>query len=243
MSLQFSEATNNSGICQQARFMAGVDSTQWPTSRIVNSCNNYLDFIAGYAIAADKRFQWDDTNHTKLPEGTTSIIANQSDYSFLTDEQGNNILTLLRIDSTDSGGVVRKLIKWDAAQTDLALSVLFATTGIPQYYDLIADNIIRLYPTPSASVTNGLKFFFQRTPSYFATTDTTKAPGVAPLLHRGFVIFSAYDCALSLGLPNLNALAAEKVKEEQKLTQYFADRNQDEKKVMRPRRFNFRGSL
>lgn len=243
MSIAFSESVNNTGIVEQTRFMMGVDSAQWPTSRIVNSCNSWLDALAGYAIGADRRFQWDDTNHTALPEGTANVTINVSDYSFLTDQQGNSIITLLRIEATDSNSIKRKLIKIDQSQTDQALSNLFATTGIPEYYDLIADNIVRLYPTPSASVTSGLKFFFQRTPSYFAATDTTKTPGFAPLLHRGFVIASAYDGALTLGLPNLSALSAERQKEEQKMVQYFAVRNQDERRVMSGKAINFRGGF
>lgn len=218
-----------------------VDATQWPTWKIVNSCNNYLDYVTGFAIGADQRFQWDDTNHTKLPIGTTNLVAEQSDYSFLTDEQGNNIVTLTRIDLLQAtGGDYKQLIKIDHNQIDVALDEFESTSGVPMYYDLIADNIVRLYPKPSASITSGLKFYFQRTGSYFAATDTTKTPGVSPLLHRGFVVSSAYDGALTLGLPNLQALSVERDFEEKKMIRYFSERNQDEKKVMRPKYFNFR---
>lgn len=228
MSLAFSEATNNTGIVQQVRNFMRVDATQWPTARIVNSVNNYLDMVTGYAIAADRRFQWDDTNHTKLPIGTTNLIANQSDYSFLADEQGNSILTLTRIDILDASGTYRQLKPIDQSQIDEALDEALIPAGFATRYDKIADNIIRLYPKPLTSVTNGLKFYFQRSGSYFAAADTTKAPGVAPLLHRGFVIAAAYDGAITLGLSNLQPLAVEMQKEEQKMRDYFAIRNEDE---------------
>lgn len=226
--MMFSDGTNNTGIVQQTRSLMRVDATQWPTAKIVNSCNSWLDTVTGYAIGADRHFQWDDSNHTKLPIGTTNVVANQSDYSFLVDEQGNDILTLLRIDIKDSGGDWHKLQTLDESQVPIALDEFESTTGTPQYYDKIADNIIRLYPTPSANVTNGLKFYFQRTGSYFAATDTTKEPGVAPLLHRGFVVAAAYDGALTLGLQNLNALLIERQREEEKMRMYFAIRNEDE---------------
>lgn len=223
----FSDTVNNLGIVQQARSMMRVDSTQWPTYKIVNSCNNWLDTITGFAIGADRKFQWDDSNHTKLPIGTTNIVANQSEYSFLTDEQGNKILNLLRIDLLDSSGTYHKLKRIDEADIPGALDEFESTAGTPQYYDLIADNVVKLYPEPSANVTDGLKFYFQRSASYFAATDTTKEPGVSPLLHRGFVIASAYDGALTLGLQNLQPLAVELQKEEQKMKEYFAIRNTD----------------
>lgn len=226
----FSDTSTNLGLLQQVRDFMGVDANKWATSKVVNSANNYLDTVAGYAIGADRRFQWDDTNHTKLPIGTTNLVADQREYSFLTDEQGNRILTLTRIDFKDSAGLWHELKKIDQSQiSPSALDEWNKTSGIPVFYDLIADNIIKLYPASSTSITTGLKFYFQRTPSYFAATDTTKEPGVASTLHRGFVINAAYDGALALGLQNLSALALERQVEEQKMKDYFMIRNEDTK--------------
>jgi len=224
----FSDVSGGTGILQQVRSLMRVDANQWPTVKVVNSCNNYLDTITGYAIGADRRFQFDDSNHTKLPIGTTNLVANQSDYSFLTDENGNSILNLTRIDILDASGSYRQLQVIDQTEISGGLDQFNKTAGLPIWYDKIADNIVRLYPKPVASVTAGLKFYFQRTPSYFVATDTTKAPGVSPLLHRGFVIAAAYDGALTLGLQNLQALSVEFAKEEAKMKEYFTNRNPDE---------------
>lgn len=221
-------------ILSQVRTFMGVDSTKWSTQKITYSANNWLDTVAGYAIGADRRFQWDDTNHSKLPIGTTNLVANQDEYSFLTDEQGNRILSLTRIDWKDSTGIWNELKPIDQAQiSPEALDEFEKTAGRPMYYDKIADNVIKLYPASDTSVTAGLKFYFQRTPSYFAITDTTKEPGVANTLHRGFVIASAYDGALALGLPNLQALSVELEKERAKMVAYFGNRNKDEIPRMR----------
>ena len=225
----FSDSSTKAGIVEQARILMRVDSTLWPTTNIVNSCNNYLDTVTGYAIGADRRFQWDDTNHTKLPIGTCNLTANQTDYSFLTDEQGNAILNLTRMDILDASGLYRQLIPIDQAQLNgVALDEFMKTAGLPLFYDKIADNIIRLYPKPISTVASGLKFYFQRTASYFVATDTTKSPGVSPLLHRGFVVASAYDGALTLGLANLQPLSVEMEKERLKMEQYFSNRETDE---------------
>lgn len=239
--MQFSDTVNNTGIVQQTRQLMRVDSSQWATSKIVNSVNNYLDTVAGYAIGADRRFQWDDTNHTKLPIGTTNLVASQSDYSFLTDEQGNRILTLTRIDVQDKNGDWVQLKPIDQFEVDGALDEFYSAPGNPIYYDKINDNVVRLYPKPVNSVTSGLKFYFQRTPSYFTATDTTKEPGVPSLLHRGFVIASAYDGALTLGLQNLQPLSIEMDKEKQKMIEYFLNRNNDSRLNLSSRgaRYNF----
>lgn len=228
----FSDTVNNLGIVQQVRSFMRVDSNQWATYKIVNSVNNYLDTVAGYAIGADRRFQWDDTNHTKMPIGTTDLTANQAEYSFLTDEQSNRILTLTRIDIKDSSGNWTQLQPLDQFQIEGGLDEFYETASQPIYYDKVSDNIIRLYPKPATTVSAGLKFYFQRAPSYFTASDTTKEPGVAPVLHRGFVIASAYDGALTLGLDNLQALSVEFEKEKEKMMDYFLNRNNDQKLTM-----------
>lgn len=217
-----------------------VDSTQWPVAKIVASCNNYLDTVTGYMIGADRRFQWDDTNHSALPEGTAQLTINVSDYSFLTDQQGNSIITLLgvsRLDSTTGKYVALE----EVDRTEVDTGYFGTVSGTPTKYDKIADNIIRLDTLPPATVSSGLKFFFQRTGSYFVAADTTKSPGVSPLLHRGFVIAAAYDGALTLGLENLNALGIEMAREQKKMEAYFAkDRNRDFVDTMTVRPINFR---
>lgn len=236
MSIPFSESINNTGIVQQVRDMLRVDAIQLPTARIVNSCNNWLDMVAGYAIGADKRFQWDDTNHTALPEGTTSLTINQVDYSFLIDQQGNSIVTLTGI-SILIGTVYFPLLEIDRSSPDYNASSYGVVSGTPSAYDKIADNIIRLDFKPPATVALGLKFFFQRTPSYFLATDTTKAPGVSPLLHRGFIIASVYDALLAgIGSANVQAISVERDKELQKMVNSFTIRNNDTKKVMTHKR-------
>lgn len=233
MTIVFS--ASNAGIVEQARSLARVDSTQWPTQKIVNSANNWHDFVTGYAIGADRRFQWDDTNHTALPEGTTDATINVSDYSFLTDEQGNAIITLTGVSYKDSAGRYNPLTLVDRNDPYYDPSTFGTTTGTPTEYDKIADNIIRLNYRPVAPLSAGLKFYFQRAGSYFTSSDTTKSPGVSPLLHRGYVIACAYDIALTLGKENLQALAVEREKEEQKVVNYFEEaRNQDEEIILTP---------
>ena len=229
----FSNSSTNQGIVEQTRSLMRVDSTQWPVAKIVASANNWLDTVVGYAIGADRRFQFDDTNHTALPEGTTALTINQSDYSFLTDQQGNTILTLIGVSVLQSGKYqpLTPVDRNDPSYDPSTFGTVSAT--LPTQYDKIADNIIRLDILPSATVAAGLKFYFQRTPSYFVAADTTKQPGVAPIIHRGFVIACAYDGALTLGLENLQALAVERQMELDKMERYFSERNQDETVIMR----------
>lgn len=230
MALVFSSTGDSQGIVEQARSFMRVDANQWPVAKIVASGNNYLDLVTGYAIGADRRFQWDNTNQTKLPVGTTNLVANQANYSFLTDEQGNQIVTLTRVDIQDPNGVWRQLQLIDQVDiTGFGLDSTLATPTLPMYYDKTADNIVRLYPAPAISVTAGLKFYFQRTSPYFTAASTSTTTGFSALLDRGFVIAAALDGAITLGLSNLNVIEGEMTKETNKMIAYFGkDRNNDD---------------
>jgi len=205
----------------------------------MNSCNNWLDKIFTYGKDKDTNFQIDDTNHTHLPEGTETIVAGQTMYSFLTDQDGNRItnltsVTLLEI-ATNKETALTPVNKGDSTYDFSSFGVM---SGTPTSYDKIADNIIKLNFSPSAGDASKylLKYYFQRSPSYFVASDTTKEPGVANDLHRGFVVASAYDGALTLGLANLGALAAELQKEEIKLERYISTRNTDSVSRLTPSR-------
>lgn len=226
----FSDISNNLGILQQARLMGRVDANQWPTYKVVNSANNWLDFVMSYGVANDKFLQFDDTNHTKLAEGTSPLTISVTDYSFLTDEQGNPIKTLLGI-SLLTGGYYQPLTPVDRSQVDTATFGM--VSGTPTQYDKISDNIIRLDKVPTATVSAGLKYYFQRAGSYFEATDTAKSPGVDPALHRGFVIASVYDMGLNgIGTVDMNAMSRERDFEIQKMKDYFNTRNNDQPKRM-----------
>lgn len=232
--MQFSDTSTNTGILQRARKMARVDATQWETFNVVNSCNDWLNKIFTYGKNADHRFELDDTNHTKLPIGTTALVAGQADYSFLTDEQGNRITNLTSVSlleiATNKETILIPIDRKQYSRSRFGTSDFGVTSGTPTMYDKIADNVIKLdnAPTSADASKYSLKYYFQRTPSYFVAGDTTKQPGVSDDLHRGFVIASAYDAALTLGLDNLQALSVELQKEEQKLEDYFASRETDE---------------
>lgn len=222
--MYFSSPTDLAGICERTRTKMRVDANQWSNKQIANSANDYLDEIFVAGIMNDKRMLIDDTNHIKLPIGDETIIAGQSDYSFFTDEQNNKIITLTRIDMQDAAGNWTRLTEIDENLEPKALGTV-VVSGKPTGYYKLADNVIRLNRLPTTETK--IRFYFQRTPDYFVSTDTAKEPGVSPLLHKGFVAYCAYDGAETLGLSNISALAARVQIERKFMNDYFGSRNKD----------------
>lgn len=229
MSIAFSDSTTKLGIVERARKRVKLNSSQFPIASIVGSVNEWKDFVTGYAIGADRSFQWDNTNHTKLPEGTTSLTIGVTDYSWLTDEQGNQIVTLTGV-SVLVNSIYLPLKMIDRNDSDYDPTSFGTITGVPTAYDKIADNIIRLDFKPSATTALGLKFFFQRMSPAYTASSTTETTGFSQILDRGFWIAAAYDEAAASGLQQLQGLILERAAEEKKVEMYFARRNNDDPK-------------
>lgn len=248
--MDFSNTTTNAGIVQDVDFLVNSTRSTFPLTSIASSANRASDEVISLILGSDGRWQYDDTNYTDLPIGTTNLVADQQDYSFDPEQ-----IDVTRVECKDSSGNWRFLVPLD--QKDLnpttyaplptgtigvgfgptganySLTDFLKTAGTPTYYDKIANSIF-LYPKPSYNSTGGLKVYFQRKPSYFASTDTTKQPGFAKHLHRIISYKVAYDYAVAkLLAPNkIQALINEITKMEQRIKDFYSSRKKDEKVVM-----------
>jgi hypothetical protein len=193
-----------------------------------SNLNRHYDRIVTLILRCDNRWQWDDDNYTTLPVATTALVANQPDYNIAS----SAFVELQRLELKNESGnwVLLKPIDYNDIQ-GMAMTEWQKTNGDSLYYDKIGNSVI-LYPTPNYSQAASLKVYYQRIPSYFVTTDTTKAPGFIPLFHRLLSYWSAYDYAL-LNLPNRSAmLEKEATKMEQALVEHYAAKSKDDRPRM-----------
>ncbi len=168
----------------------------------------------------------------------TTLGSEQQDYAF-----GITFLKITRVEVKDAAGNWNLLKPIDQVDLyDQSLTDFLKTPGLPLYYDKIATSIF-LYPKPLAtSVTSsgGLKVWFQRPPSYFLTSDTTKVPGFNSMYHRLVALIASRDYAMAKQLPlskDLNLLVQQ---QEDSLGESYALRNKDERVGLSAKRYNFR---
>lgn len=226
----FSDTTTNQGLYQDALFIVSQNSTSYPIADFTRHANSAMDKVTGLILGADGTWNWDDTNNTDLPIGTADVISGQQDYSF-----DDDFIVIRDMEIEDSSGTLHKLIPLDRSQYTESLETVFASSGLPIYYDKLGSSIL-LYPTPNYNNTGGLKAYFQRKGSYFATTDTTKEPGIANHLHRYISFSAAYDYALAKGLSQLNAIKNELIEMEAKVKAFYSYREKDVKPTLQARR-------
>lgn len=163
--------------------------------------NRAYDKIATVIMSLDGRWSWDDTNYTDQPIGSTDLVSGQKDYSL--DVEFLNIQKVVVKDSNGNKTVIYPYDLKDSGSDSILEKLDSNNTGIPTTY-LKRGGSIYLDPIPNYNYTGGLIVYYQRKPSYFAYTDTTKAVGLPSTLHRWVSLEASLDYAISKQLSNKN---------------------------------------
>ena len=221
----FNDTSTKQGIVQDTLFTIfgnSSDNTQYPTADITRNINRHYDSVVAKILESDGRWQWDDTNATDLPIGTTNLVTNQQDYGIDT-----TFLRITRVELIKQDGTATLLQPLDQVDVyDQALTEYFKTPGTPMYYDKLANSLF-LYPAPSYNYTGGLRVYFQRNVSYFTASDTTKVPGFASPFHRLLSLGAAYDFMLPKNYPQLGVVKNEINEMSQALQDFYSKRDKD----------------
>lgn len=231
----FSDTSTKLGLiqdCEQLLF-GNYGEISSNTNRLYDftaRLNRSLDKAVSKILSVDGRWQFDDSNYTDLPIGSTDLVSGQSDYTLSVAH-----LDIIKVLAKDSAGNLRVIVPIDE-NDPIGIRYLNETTtqevGIPQFYDKKGSSIF-LYPAPNYASSGGLVVHFQRGPSYFAYTDTTKTPGFASIFHRYVSLDAALDYAISKQLPQAANLATLVKDMEQEMQDFLSKRSKDEPKIIR----------
>ena len=189
--MQLQSETNSLDLYSDCLWLCGIlssDTTTYPIKDITRNANYAGDRVSSLIMRSDNTWDWDDTNNTDLPIGTTTLLDGQQDYSIPVTQ-----LKISRVRVKDSQG--NYVVLEPVNRRDLTDSELTATAGMPSKYDLLGNSIM-LYPKPATTnvtTSAGLEVQFQRGFSYFVYTDTTKVPGFATPFHRLVSLYAALD--------------------------------------------------
>lgn len=186
----------------------------WPVARISGDAtlldeftarmNGRLDMVVGDILDSDNRFQWDDSNHSDLPIGVGDLVANQEQYTF-----DSTWLEILRIEVVGPQGIWQHPLRIiDLQDVKQGYAEYHKTAGTPTEADVFG-NVMVLKPAPSYNFTGGLKVFFERSPDYFTSADTTQEPGFAAPFHRLLSLGAALDYARDKNMGKYNTLTVE----------------------------------
>lgn len=243
MSLQFYDSTNKSGIVDLIYSNTGADTVKYPLAEVTRDVNLALDKAWAIILQASGTWQLDDSNQTDYPILTTGIISGRRDYAFTTDSSGNLILDIYRVMCANEDGQFYDLDRIDQQDNSNFNSNGMVDgqnkTGKPSAYDKTANGIF-LDAIPDYNEAGGLKIFINREATRFLTTDTTKKPGFAGIFHEYLALRPSYQFASRKGLKNEASLREQVMLMEQKMEEYYGQRNKDERPVLVGKQFNFK---
>jgi hypothetical protein len=229
--MQFNDTTNKSGILQDCEITLfgdeGYTSITSDTNRLLqftNRANRALDRFVFLAMTADERWQFDDNNHTDLAIAVTNIVSAQREYQFALDHLEVEKVLIQRQDGT--WVTLKPLSQTENKQTYYENNT--GNSGTPMRYEKRGSTIF-LDVVPNYSATNGLKIYFSRGASYFASSDTTKVPGFASNFHKFVPLHMKTNYAIDRQMPMAVNLSALLQVEEQSIRDFFSNRAKDER--------------
>lgn len=252
MSLQYSDTSNYLGLAQMYEKEIGANygdvtgntaKMKEFTARARMALDNYLLLWAKNAGNTEA----DDMNHTDFQIITTSLVANQRDYVYTTDGDGNRITDVAKVLVLESSTATsyREIRPIDETNTDISDILVNTNTGVPYQYGKMGNAILLDY-IPSYSVAAGLKMVVMREGSYPVYTDTIKVIGV-PAYHEYFYLRPAMEYARINNLANFPRLQEAVIDLEGdearritgKIATYFGVKGKDERRIMKPKLTNF----
>lgn len=199
--MEFSNTTTKAGLIQTIEFWTnlgdGAISGNATLLKVMTGrVNSAFDRLMPYLYSFSEYLSWDDANQTDLPIATVNLVSGQADYKIAQDDNSLDILNITNVQVLPSAtatlyGDVEKLTIDDPRALS-AMSPASTDTGTP-YGVLVRGNTLFFTPTPNYSATNGIKIFFEREASYFASTDTSKEPGIPQPYQELLALYASYD--------------------------------------------------
>lgn len=257
MSRVFNDTSNLSGLVQRYEKAIGanygdVSGSTEKLKEFTSLTRSAFDTYLHFAFKGEGSWQYDDTNHQ---DGSgnytysiikTNLVSGQRDYTFLTDEQGNVILDIYKVlvlPSATATEYVELAPMDEMLEHDNDIVAESAATGTPRRYGKMTNAIQFETPT-NYNATNGLKVYVNREASYFATSDTTKKPGVPGIHHDYFFLRPAMEYArdnLLASFPLLRDAVMEYEGNEEngvigKIERHFSRRRKDERDIITGKR-------
>ena len=202
--------------------------------------NQAYEKIIGKILSADGTWQFDDSNFSDLPIGTTTLVDGQQDYSFPATH-----LEIERVEVKNKDGNYELVSPVDKTNIGVALTEYQKTNGMPNEYDKQGSSIF-LYPAPAAgSVTTaqGLKVYFKRTADLFTSaqvTTGTKEPGFASPFHMYIVYEAAIPFCLSYKKDRVPLFEKKAMELEKACLEFYSRRERDVRKVAKMSGISFR---
>lgn len=135
--------------------------------------NNALYRVETRYMMTAGDWKYDFSNHTDFPIATTSLVANQQDYTLRVET-----IKIDRIEVSYDGVTWVRATPFNISDDSQALTATNISSEFSKYqpYYQLRGRSILLYPIPNTDVTDGLKIYGERFHDAFTITDYSTNP-------------------------------------------------------------------
>lgn len=238
--LQYSDTSTYNGIIQEEeRLVYSSDYgrisgntkelAQWTVRN-----NHALNRVMALMLRFQDTWQVHDWNHASINTATENITSGTREVA-LTNPQ--DVLFMIKVmikqDATTNDWTELKPLDIRQQSSREYVENNSSNSGIPYRYDKTGGYII-LDPTPNYTRSGGLKYYYQRTPHPFTTSDTTALPGVPSLFDRLVPLYATDIYATENTNPNLKQLVNNDIQIiEADIRSFMSQRSKDDEPILR----------
>lgn len=228
--MQFNAGTTS--IVSKVRKLTRTNSTDYPLADIAHDANLALDeILTECVIPFDKRFEFDDYNHSGLPTYTANLVAGTRQYDVQVSGTNDIVMwnKVLILDRNSKWVEVEPVDDGDLFGQETVLQN--ASNGQPAYYDKRKASII-FDVAPDYSATGGFKLLFTRANAYWlgddSTDDDEQEPGFPSPYHDLVYLICAREYSLEESLDKYNWIVDRVDKRKEAFRTWIKSRNNDE---------------
>ena len=214
MALQYSDTSAYNGIIQaEERLVYSADYgrisgntkelAHWTVrnNQALGKAMSLMSQFAGTWRIGDWNHGSYDTATMNLTSGTRNyLIANTENVLFI-------FKVLIKQDTTTTDWTLLKPMDIRERSSRIFVEDSATNVGIPWRYEK-AGGYLTLDPEPNYSVTNGLKYYYQRAPHPFAVGDTTAVSGIPAIFDQLIPYYAVDMYATENTNPNLKGLVS-----------------------------------
>lgn len=209
------------------RETTNTTTNDWSDSSLIRDLNNELSMVQINILRDRGVLEFDDVNFSDLPIGTFAVSA--SGFCKITEDgDANKILTIHKVAYLDGDEYV-DVPRIQLTEGQQEIMTQDGTQNVPDSYYELGNSIV--FPGVSGGTA---KVWFDREMEFLTTSDTTKVPGIPSAYHNLVAYKTALNYAIDKGLPNEDRIMRRVQMEEERLTQFEANRRADEQVLMVP---------
>lgn len=230
--LQFNSHATNQDIVSKVLSLCKATIGKYPLVNITTEVNSGMDRynFLGQMITGDVSVN--DDNNSVTPLDKRTLTSGTNAYSSPVSGSYNGVL---KLEILDSGGNSHVLEEENIVELNFGDAYSTSITGTPANFVKVGGTYY-LRPTPSYTKANGLTFFTNNNPSYFASTDTTKVPGIPANFHMFLARWAAQPYLEENSMDNAQSNWQHILNDEKEIKDYFVRMS----KNSRPRMSAFR---